>query len=109
MPPPDFTEVAKVSDVSPGEMKVVVVDRERYILVNLAGEFFAIRDECGHAFGLFSKGWLEDDVVVCPRHYARYDLRTGALVDGPLANDVPIGEVLIEDSTVYLKPPHGSS
>ena len=105
MPPPDFTDVAKVSDVSPGEMKVVMVDRERYILVNLAGDFFSIRDECGHAFGLLSKGWLEDDLVVCPRHYARYDLRTGALVDGPLAKDVPACQVLVEDDTIYLKPP----
>ena len=105
MPPPDYTDVAKITDVGPGEKKVVVIEGERYVLVNLDGEFAAILDECGHATALLSKGKLEGDVIVCPRHFARYDLRTGALVDGPLAEDVPVCEVLVEEGTVYLKPP----
>ena len=105
MPPPDYTEVAKTTDVSPGEKKVVVIDDERYVLVNLDGEFAAILDECGHATAMLSKGNLEGDLIVCPRHFARYDLRTGALVEGPLAEDVPVCEVLVEEETIYLKPP----
>ena len=105
MPPPDYTDVAKITDVAPGEKKVVVIEGERYVLVNLDGEFAAILDECGHATALLSKGKLEGDVIVCPRHFARYDLRTGALVEGPLAEDVPVCEVLVEEGTVYLKPP----
>ena len=105
MPSPDFTEVAKAADLAPGAKKVIVVDGERYVLVNLDGEFAAILDECGHASGLLSKGKLEGDVIVCPRHFARYDLRTGALVDGPLADDVPVCQVEVEDGAVYLKPP----
>lgn len=105
MPSPDFTEVAKTTEVAPGDKKVVVLEGERYVLVNLDGEFAAILDECGHAMGLLSKGKLEGDVIVCPRHFARYDLRTGALVDGPLADDVPVCEVVVEEGTIYLKPP----
>ena len=106
MPPPDFVEVAKTTDVEPGQKTVVAVDDERYVLVNLGGEFAAILDECGHASGILSKGKLEGHVIVCPRHFARYDLRTGTLVDGPLADDVPVCEVLIEGDTVYLRAPH---
>ena len=105
MPPPDFTEVAKAADLAPGARKVIVVDGERYVLVNLDSEFAAILDECGHASGLLSKGKLEGDVIVCPRHFARYDFRTGALVDGPPAANVPVCEVEVEDGAVYLKPP----
>ena len=105
MPPPDYTEAAKTTDVAPGKKKVVVIEGERYVLVNLDGEFAAILDECGHATALLSKGKLEGDVIVCPRHFARYNLRTGALVFGPLADDVPVCEVLVEEGTVYLKPP----
>ena len=34
MPPPDYTEAAKTTDVAPGQKKVVVVEGERYVLVN---------------------------------------------------------------------------
>ena len=60
MPPPDYTDVAKITDVAPGEKKVVVIEGERYVLVNLDGEFAAILDECGHATALLSKGKLEE-------------------------------------------------
>jgi len=43
-----FVPVAKVSERSPGQMKMVVADRERLLLVNMAGLFYAISDECGH-------------------------------------------------------------
>ena len=105
MPSPDFTEVAKITELAPGQKKIVAVDGERYVLVNLGGEFAAILDECGHASGLLSKGKLEGNVIVCPRHFARYDLRTGTLVEGPMAEDVPVCTVLIEGDTVYLKAP----
>ena len=105
MPPPDFVEVAKTTDVEPGQKKIVAIDGERYVLVNLDGEFAAILDECGHANGMLSKGKLEGYVIVCPRHFARYDLRTGSLIDGPLADDVPVCETLVEGNTVYLRAP----
>jgi len=63
-------------------MKMVVADRERLLLVNMAGLFYAISDECGHDWAPLSRGKLEGYVVVCPRHFARYDVRTGQLLSG---------------------------
>ncbi len=105
MPPPEYVEVAKVTDVEPGRMKVVAIDDERYVLVNLDGEFAAILDQCGHANGMLSRGKLEGNIIVCPRHFARYDLRTGYLVDGPLSEDVPVCEVVVEGDAIFVKAP----
>ena len=98
-----FVPVAKVSELSPGQMKMVVADQERLLLVNMAGTFYAISDACGHDWAPLSRGKLEGHVVVCPRHFARYDVRTGQLLSGPLADDVPVYEVRIEEDTVYVK------
>jgi nitrite reductase/ring-hydroxylating ferredoxin subunit len=98
-----FVPVAQVSELSPGQMKMVVADRERLLLVNMAGTFYVISDACGHDWAPLSRGKLEGHVVVCPRHFARYDVRTGQLLSGPVADDVPIYEVRIEEDTVYVK------
>jgi len=65
-------------------MKMVVADRERLLLVNMAGTFYVISDACGHDWAPLSRGKLDGHVVVCPRHFARYDVRTGQLLSGPV-------------------------
>ncbi len=46
-----------------------------------------------------TKGRLEDYVVECPLHLARFDVRTGKLLSGPVSAD----EVLVDGDTVYVK------
>jgi nitrite reductase/ring-hydroxylating ferredoxin subunit len=79
----EFVEVARVSELAPGEMKRVLVDRERVLLVNVEGRFYALRDNCGHQKAALSKGQLEGGVVECPLHFARFDVTTGRVVSGP--------------------------
>ncbi len=96
--------VTGASDLCPGQMKWVVVNRERVLLANVDGTFYALRDACGHQRAPLSKGNLEGWAVECPLHFACFDVRTGKLLRGPVAADVPIYEVLVEGNTVYVKP-----
>ena len=98
-----FVPVAKVFELPPGQMKMVVADRARLLLANVEGTFYAIRDECGHDWAPRSRGKLEEYIVQCPRHFARFDVRTGQLLSGPLAEDVAVYEVRIDEDTVYVK------
>jgi 3-phenylpropionate/trans-cinnamate dioxygenase ferredoxin component len=84
-------------------MRWVVVDRERVLLANVDGVFYALRDACGHRQAPLSKGTLAGHVVECPLHYATFDVRTGKLVRGPASADVPTYEVEVHDDTVYVK------
>ena len=45
---PRFVPVAQVSELAPGQMKIVVADQERLLLGNMAGTFYVISDACGH-------------------------------------------------------------
>ncbi|HXP05198.1 MAG TPA: non-heme iron oxygenase ferredoxin subunit [Stellaceae bacterium] len=98
-----FVAVAQLGDLAPGEMKFVAVDRERIVLANVEGSFYALRDVCGHRNAPLSRGRLDGCIVECPLHFAQFDIRTGKFVDGPYSADVPAYEVRVEGDTVYLK------
>jgi nitrite reductase/ring-hydroxylating ferredoxin subunit len=99
----EFVPVGKIIDLRPGHMKWVAVDRERVLLVNVDGRFYALKDQCGHQWAPLSKGALQGHIVECPLHFACFDVRTGRLLRGPVAVDVPIYEVCIEGDTVYVR------
>jgi nitrite reductase/ring-hydroxylating ferredoxin subunit len=101
--PEGFVAVARVSDLAPGEMKFVAVDRERVVLANVDGTFYALRDVCGHRNAPLSRGKLDGCVIECPLHFAQFDIRTGKFVDGPVSADVPAYEVRVEGDTVYAR------
>jgi 3-phenylpropionate/trans-cinnamate dioxygenase ferredoxin subunit len=98
-----FIPVAKIADLAPGQMKWVAVDRERVLLANVEGTFYALSDTCGHQRAPLSKGKLAGHVVECSLHFAQYDVRTGALLSGPVATHVPTHEVRVEAETVYVR------
>lgn len=100
---PGFVPVGRAEGVPPGAMTWVAVDRERVLLANVEGTFYALRDACGHRQAALSRGRLAGPVIECPLHYAQFDVRTGKLLSGPTSADVPTYEVRVEDGVVYVK------
>jgi nitrite reductase/ring-hydroxylating ferredoxin subunit len=98
-----FVAVAKVADVPPGTMTFVAIERERIVLAHVDGKFYAMRDVCGHRNAPLSRGRLDGFIIECPLHFATFDIRTGKLVDGPIAADVPVYAARVEGDTVYVK------
>jgi len=101
--PDGFVPVAKAAELPPGQMKWVAVNGERRVLANVEGSFYALSDVCGHRNAPLSRGKLEGYLIECPLHYARFDVRTGELVNGPVSTAVPIYEVWVEGDTIYMK------
>ena len=101
--PDGFVPVTRASELSPGAMTWVALDRERVLIANVDGCFYALQDSCGHRQAPLSKGRLEGHVIECPLHFARFDVRTGKLLTGPTAADVPTYQVLVDGDTVYVK------
>jgi len=99
----DLVPVTTASGLAPGTMTWVAVDRERVLIANVDGAFYALRDACGHRQMPLSKGTLTGHVVECPLHFATFDVRTGKPLSGPASADVPTYEVQVKDDTVYVK------
>jgi len=98
-----FVPVTTASKLAPGTMTWVVLDRERVLIANVEGVYYALRDTCGHRGAPLSRGKLAGHEIECPLHFARFDLRTGKLVSGPASADVVTYEVFVEQDTVYVR------
>jgi 3-phenylpropionate/trans-cinnamate dioxygenase ferredoxin subunit len=101
----DFLPVAKVSEVAdPGSMLVEVGDR-LVVLIHAAGHFYALDDVCTHDGGPLSDGPLdaEHGTIACPRHGAKFDIKTGAAVTMPATKPTISHEVKVEGGQVFVR------
>lgn len=76
--------VCLTSDLPPGKMINVDILGRTVMVANVSGSFYAMDGICSHGFADLSGGRLEGFVVECPRHFARYDVRSGKVVRGPV-------------------------
>jgi len=70
----------KKSDIQPGKAKSYQIGENKVVICNLNGEYFAIDDICSHDDGELVSGegkLVENCQIECPRHGARFDVRTG--------------------------------
>ena len=79
----EWITVAPVDEFAPGERRLVEVDDTSVLVVNLDGRYFSIEDVCTHDGGALAGGAIDGDQIVCPRHGARFCLRTGAALSAP--------------------------
>ena len=98
-----FVKAARVDEIRPGDKKIVDVDGMLVVIINLEGRFFAIEDVCTHDGGPLGEGELDGDQIICPRHGARFDVRTGAALAMPAFEPVPTYEVRVEDGDVLVE------
>ena len=101
----DFIKVAETSDIPAGRVKVVVVGNRRIALCNVDGQFFAIDDLCTHDGGALDQGELQGDVIECPRHGARFSVRTGKVLALPAVKALDTYPLTVEGSEIRLALP----
>ncbi len=101
----DFIKVAETSEIPVGRVKVVVVDDRRIALCNVDGEFFAIDDLCTHDGGPLDQGELAGDVIECPRHGARFNVRTGKVLALPAVKPLNTYPLRMEGSEIQVAVP----
>ena len=75
-----YVKLAGVDEVKPGEKKKIVLNNKTILLINVDGAFYALDNRCPHMGGLLSGGDLEGATLTCPRHSAKFDVRTGKSV-----------------------------
>lgn len=95
-------EVAKTSEIKPGEAKQVEIDGEPVAVFNVNGQFFAIHDTCTHAGASLAEGFVEGEVVTCPWHGAQFDLKTGKNLSMPAPTPVQSYPLKIEGDVIKV-------
>jgi len=99
-----LVKVGEVSDLSPGEGKVVHARDREVALFNVDGAFYAIGNTCVHRGGPLGEGALEGDVVTCNWHGWKYDVKSGVSPVNPAAK-VPCYKVQVQGSDLFVELP----
>lgn len=97
----EFITVAKKDDLKPGECKVIEVNDKQVALHNVDGEFFATSNTCLHQGGPLGEGMLEGNIVTCPWHGWKYDVKTGVSPENAQVK-VETFEVKVENDEVKI-------
>jgi 3-phenylpropionate/trans-cinnamate dioxygenase ferredoxin subunit len=99
----DWVTVARVDDLKPGARQLVDVDGSQLVVFNLEGKYYAIEDVCTHDGGQLTGGEVEGDQIICPRHGARFCIRTGAALTAPAYEPTATFPVRIENDEIQVR------
>jgi 3-phenylpropionate/trans-cinnamate dioxygenase ferredoxin component len=98
----EYVRAARAADVPPGAIVRVEAGGHVIALANVNGEYFAIDDVCSHEEASLSEGGLTGEVLVCPRHGARFNVKTGRVLSLPAVRSVATYDVKVEGEDVLV-------
>lgn len=99
----DWVRVCATSELLPGEYKVAYDGDVPIAVFNIDGELYAIEDVCTHDGGELTGGELHGHEVECPRHGAKFDVRSGAVLCAPAYEPAAKFPVKVEGDTIYTR------
>ncbi len=99
----DWVSVLPARDIQPGAHALVEIEGAAIAVFNLAGEFCAIEDVCTHDGSEIASGCIVDGAIECPRHGARFDLKTGEVTAPPAYEPVAVFPVRVVDGIVQVR------
>jgi 3-phenylpropionate/trans-cinnamate dioxygenase ferredoxin subunit len=100
-----FVRVGRTGEVPDGRPEVFDVEDRKIAVYRLDGEYYAIDDLCTHDGGPLAEGEVDGDVVTCPRHGARFNIRTGAALSLPAITPVDTYPVRVEGEDLLVGLP----
>lgn len=101
-PKGEYVRVARRAEIPPGSIVRVEAGGHVIAVANVDGEFFAIDDTCSHEEASLSEGGFTGDVVVCARHGARFNVKTGRVLSLPAVRSVATYAVKVEGDEVLV-------
>jgi 3-phenylpropionate/trans-cinnamate dioxygenase ferredoxin component len=99
----DWVSVRPVAEFKTGTHEVVDSDGTAIVVFNLAGKYYAIEDVCTHDGGCLTGGEIEGDQIICPRHGARFCIRTGAALSAPAYEATATFPIRIDKGVVQVR------
>jgi metal-sulfur cluster biosynthetic enzyme/nitrite reductase/ring-hydroxylating ferredoxin subunit len=99
----DFHRVLAVGELPDPGKTLVEVDGDMVAVFHVGGTFYAIDDVCTHDGGPLADGELRDHKIACPRHGAKFDIRTGAALTMPAVRPTRAHDVKVQDGGVWVR------
>jgi 3-phenylpropionate/trans-cinnamate dioxygenase ferredoxin component len=99
----NWIDAGPAENLGDGEAKAVTVGRRTIAVVRSGGSYFAIEDTCTHDGAPLTGGEVEGSEIICPRHGARFCLRTGEALTPPAYEPVRVFDTKIEGGHLWVR------
>ncbi len=101
----EYIAIASVEELNDGERLFIEIDGQPIMIIRLANQYYAIADKCSHDDGPVGEGALEGFEIICPRHGARFDIRSGRVLALPAFVDIPAYPVRVNEGQIEIGIP----
>ncbi len=99
----DWIDVCAADSVAENENVIVEVDGTDVAIFNIEGQFYAIEDVCSHDGAEIASGELQGDEIICPRHGARFCVKTGEVKCAPAYENIETFPLQIVDGQLQIR------
>jgi 3-phenylpropionate/trans-cinnamate dioxygenase ferredoxin subunit len=99
----DWKKVTTTAEIPQGSFKGFEVGFDRILIAHVGDEFYCLADECTHDGEPISTGFLKRNELICSRHGARFDVRTGEVTRAPAIVPLDKYEIKVEGGDIYVK------
>jgi len=100
----EFVAIIDAGEVPQGKAAVATHNGRKFAVCHVDDEFHVVDDLCSHDDGPLGSGTLDGCAIICPRHGARFDVRTGAVLSMPAAFPIRAYESRVVDGKVEIRP-----
>lgn len=101
----EFLDAGESGELREGTMKRVDIGGRRILLANVAGRLCAVDDTCTHEEASLSTGVLQGELVKCPLHNSRFNVRTGEALEEPAEENLRTYPVREEGGRILVGVP----
>jgi 3-phenylpropionate/trans-cinnamate dioxygenase ferredoxin subunit len=99
----EFIKIGRTSDIPDPGKRLFEVDDRFVVVFHVDGQFSCLEDLCTHDGGSLGDGRLEDHTIACPRHGAKFDVRTGKVLTMPATEDTIAHDVKVEGDDLFVR------
>jgi nitrite reductase/ring-hydroxylating ferredoxin subunit len=99
----NFVQVATTADLDDEDRKLVNTRGQAIALFRHEGEIHAVDNRCPHMGFPLTQGTVEDGILTCHWHHARFELSCGSTFD-PFADDVPSFPIEVRGEEIWVDP-----
>lgn len=101
----EYVKLCEESEIAEGQVKTFEVKDRPIAVARWQGSFYAFDNICTHDGGSLGDGDLVKGQIQCPRHGARFELKTGQVTRMPAVIGIETYETKVENGEVFAAIP----
>jgi len=82
-----LVKICKTSEIEEGTLYRFDISDKPLLVTRVGSEYYAAETSCTHEEADLSLGIISGEIITCPLHHARFDVRSGTVISGPDEED----------------------